>query len=215
MKEVLEKFSILLRNRLGSKILSTEDSIRYTFFAALLKKTNIASNEIIFEYPHPKISGAKIDTYIPSTLERRGLILEFKYDREIPSGKNSPRPQKAGKLFNDIYRLTKFDVDPRATLWFIYLTDSEMATYLRNERNGLVDFFELPFGSILRVDEKYISSKSSTFQGAVGGFFNADIKSIWTEEMPNRHMLRIYEISTLINGGSHGDPPRPQTNSIL
>lgn len=207
MKEVLEEFSILLRNRLSSNIVSTEDSIRYTFFAALLKRTNIAPNEIIFEYPHPKISGAEVDTYIPSTLERRGLILEFKYDREIPSGKNSPRPQKAGKLFNDIYRLTKFDVDPRATLWFIHLTNSEMATYLRNGRNGLVDFFELPFGLTLRVDEKYISSKSSTFQGAVGGFFDANIESIWTEEMPNRHTLRIYEISTLTNGGLNVNRP--------
>ncbi len=198
MKEVLKEFSILLRNRLSSKIFSTEDSIRYTFFVALLKTTSITPDEVILEYPHPKISGAEVDTYIPSTLERGGLIVEFKYDREIPSGKNLPRPQKAGKLFSDIYKLIKFDVDPRASHWFIYLTDDEMRAYLRNERNGLSDFFELGFGSTIRVDERYISSKSSTFKGAVGGIFNADIKSIWSEEMPNGHMLRVYEVLRLI-----------------
>ncbi|NMX21939.1 hypothetical protein C5S30_05815 [ANME-1 cluster archaeon GoMg4] len=105
MKNVLEGFSTLLRERL-SKTYTTEDSVRYTFFITLLKQTNIAHHEIILEYPHPEISGAKIDTYIPSTSERKGITLEFKYDRQIPSGKHSPRPQKAGKLFNDIYKLS-------------------------------------------------------------------------------------------------------------
>jgi len=193
MREVLEEFSILLRERLSKKTYTTEDSVRYTFFVALLKQTNIAPHEIILEYPHPKITGAEVDTYIPS----RGLILEFKYDRQIPSGKNSPRPQKAGKLFNDIYRLVRFDVDPNSTHWFIYLTDSEMAAYLRNERNGFKDFFELQVGELLRVDKTYIFSISVTFQRTVGGFFSADIKCIMSEKMPKEHELRIYEILPL------------------
>ena len=196
MKEVLEQFSTLLKRRLGI-VYTTEDSVRYTFFVALLKQTNIAPHEVILEYPHPKIPRAEVDTYVPSTQERKGLILEFKYDREIPSHTNSPRPQKAGKLFNDIYKLTRFDADPDATLWLIYLTDGEMANYLRNAHNGLVDFFELPVGEVLKIDENYISSKSATFKGDIGGSTTVDIECIWNEEMPNQHEVRVYEISPI------------------
>lgn len=196
MKEVLEEFSTLLGERL-SKTYTTEDSVRYTFFVALLKRTNIAPHEIILEYPHPKIPGAEVDTYIPSSSERKGLVLEYKYDRQIPSGRNAPRPQKAGKLFNDIYRLTQFHADPNPTLWFVYLTDSEMASYLRNERNGLMDFFELPIGEVLRVDKEYISSKSATFQGAIDRVLSAQIKCMWNEKMPKQHEVRLYEILPL------------------
>ncbi len=193
MKEVFREFVPLLKRRLG-RIYTTEDSVRYTFFAALLKQNNFAPHEIILEYPHPKIKGAEIDTYIPSTSIRKGLVLECKYDRRIPSGKNSPKPQKAGKLFNDIYRLTQFNKDPNAFLWLIYLTDIEMAMYFRNQRNGLVDFFELPDGNKIRIDNKYISSKCKTFQTVIGGAITADIKCILSESMPDQHELRIYEI---------------------
>jgi hypothetical protein len=196
MKEVLEEFSTLLGERL-SKTYTTEDSVRYTFFAAILKRTNIAPYEIILEYPHPKIPRARVDTYISSSSGRKGLVVEFKYDRQIPSGRNVPRPQKAGKLFNDFYRLTQFHADPNPTLWSVYLTDSEMASYLRNERNGLMDFFELPIGEVLRIDKDYISTKSDTFQKEIGEAFNTQIKCMWNEKMPKQHELRVYEILPL------------------
>jgi hypothetical protein len=62
-----------------------------------------------------------------------------------------------------MYRLTQFNADSNVTRWLIYLTDAEMANYLRNPSKGLVDFFELPVGDVLRIDEDYISSKSATF----------------------------------------------------
>lgn len=194
MKEVLNEFSSLLKKRLLSNAYTTKDSVRYTFFTALLKKTNISPHEVILEYPHPRISMAEIDTYIPSTSERAGLVVEFKYDRRIPSGKNTPMPQKAGKLFNDIYRLAQFDTDPNATLWLIYFTDDEMANYLRNPINGLVDFFDLSVEEALIIDDNYISSKSPTFRGGIGGPINRKIKTIWSETMPNQHEVRVYEI---------------------
>lgn len=196
MKELFEDFSTLLRERL-IKTQTTEDSVRYTFFAALLRKTNIAPHEVILEYPHPKIPRAKVDTYIPSTPERKGLILEFKYDRQIPSKKNLPRPKKAGNLFKDIRRLIQFDVDSNSTRWLIYLTDNEMTSYFRNKRNGLIEFFELPVGDTLRVDKEFISSKSDTFRDAIGGSINADIKCILNQGMPKQHEVRIYEILPL------------------
>jgi len=203
MREVHEEFSTLLKKRL-TEIHTNEASVRFTFLAALLKQTNITSPEVILDCPHPKIRKAKVDTYITSTKERGELIFEFKYDREIPSGKETKGPKRAGKLFNDIYRLTQFDAKPNATRWLIYLTDAEMANYLRNPDNGLVDFFELPVGEVLRIDKNYIASKSATFQGAIVGSISVvdigciwksvDIKCIRNEKMPIQHELRIYEI---------------------
>jgi len=196
MNELLKEFSTLLKERLG-KTYTTEDSVRYTFFTALLKRTNIAPHEIILEYPHPNIPGAKVDTYIPSSSGRKGLVLEFKYNRQIPCGRKAPKSKRAGELFNDIYRLTQFHVDPNSTLLFVYLTDSEMAKYLKNDLNGLANFFELPIGEVLRIDKAYISSKAETFQRAIGGSFNAEIKCMWKEEMPEYHEMRVYEILPL------------------
>lgn len=194
MKEVLEEFSSLLEIRLHNNVYTTEDSVRYTFFIALLKKANIAPHEVILECPHPKISRAEIDTYVPSTAERAGLVVELKYDRQLPSGRNQKRTENAGKLFNEIFRLTQFDTDPNATLLVIYFTDKEMANYLRNPTNGLVDFFELQVGEVLIIDDNYISTKSATFRGVIGGSINREIKAIWSEKMPNQHEVRVYEI---------------------
>ena len=100
----------------------------------MIQQSCIEPHETILEYPHPSFPNKEIDTYVPSKQNRGGLIAEFKYDRKIPSGKNSPRPYKAGKLFNDLYRLTNFKEDSEARRWFIYLTDDEMANYLRNKK---------------------------------------------------------------------------------
>jgi len=195
MEEILSEFSSLLKERLSKKIYTTEDSVRYTFFAALLMKTNIAPHEIILEYPHLKIRGATVDTYILSSSGRKGLVIEFKYDRRIPSRRNAPKSQKAGKLFYDIYKLIQFYIhDSKPVLWFIYLTDAEMIGYLRNKRNGLIDFFDLQTGKVLEINKEYIYSKTKTFQRAVGAVFSAKIKCVWKEEMPNEHEVRVYEI---------------------
>ncbi|NMX21938.1 hypothetical protein C5S30_05810 [ANME-1 cluster archaeon GoMg4] len=72
-----------------------------------------------------------------------------------------------------------------------------MTSYLRNEQNGLTDFFDLPLGKVLRVNKEYISTKSDTFQRNIGGSFSADIKCVWNEKMPKQHEMRVYEVSPL------------------
>ena len=194
MKEVLEEFSSLLRNRLVNNIYTTEASVEFTFLLALLEEASITPHGVILEYPHPKISRAEIDIYVPSTSEKAGLVVELKYDRQIPSGRNAPRPQKAGRLFNDIFRLAQFNVDPRDTSWLIYFTDEEMAKYLGNPNNDLVDFFELPVGDVLMLDRDYVCRKSETFRRMIGGSIDRRIRAVWSEKMPKQHQLRAYEV---------------------
>ncbi|HJV45277.1 MAG TPA: hypothetical protein VJ824_06075, partial [Bacillota bacterium] len=120
MERAICGFVEALRLRLDKGVFTTEDSVRYTFFTTLMNELNVQPYEVILENLHPSIERIKVDTYIPSTTNRKGLVSEFKYDREIPSGKNAPRPHKAGKVFADIYRLFQFDTDSNTVKWLVY-----------------------------------------------------------------------------------------------
>ena len=137
---VLQKFSELIKTRLETNVHTTEDSVRFTFFAALLNE-GIKPEEVILENPHPhhKLARARIDTWIATTDDCDGLAVEFKYDRTLPGGTNLPRPQRAGNLLHDFHRLSL--VENKMRRLCIYLTDVEMVTYLRKPKNGLADFF--------------------------------------------------------------------------
>lgn len=193
MEKVFKKFSTLLNERLCRNAdNTTEDAVRYTFFIALLRQTDITHHEIILEYPHPKIKNAKIDTYI----ERKGLVIEFKYHRKIPSRRNAPRTARAGDLFNDIYRLTQFPIDlnnSKFTRWFVYLTDSEMADYFKRN-NNLSNFFDLQKDGVFEITPCIISLQPLSFIKMIKCPFNAKIKCVWKKEMPHEHYLRVYEI---------------------
>ncbi len=125
---VIAEFSKLLDVRLKQDVYTTEDSIRYTFFAALLEVGDIRPDQVILEYAHPAIQRARIDTWITS-LDGEAVAIEFKYHREIPSGKNSPRPMKAGQLFHDLKRLTLIEHSAPARSLLVFVTDEEMAAY--------------------------------------------------------------------------------------
>lgn len=62
MKSVFALFGDMLETRLLNEVFSTEDSVRYTFFAALLGAGALRPEQIILEYPHPVIARAEIDT---------------------------------------------------------------------------------------------------------------------------------------------------------
>src|SRR5713226_5860702 len=188
---VLDRFGELLHARLESDAFTTEDSVRYTFFAALLEKGGIDCHHVIMEYRHPSIPGAEIDTWIPS-FDGSGLAVEFKYDRDIPSGRNTPRTQKAGKVIHDLYRLGKIEAHMRRV--FIYLTGPEMVGYFGNPTNGLAKFFLLPSGQSLAIDSAFLSGKSATFTASVGEIPNVIVTGLYGRSLPKLHHVRAYEV---------------------
>jgi len=171
----------------------TEDGVRYSFFNSVIAVAGLTPSQIYLEYPHNTIKGAKIDTYIPH-FNGHEVAVEFKYDRAIPSGKNSPRPQKAGKLFNDMRRLLEFKLQDNALRLFVYLTDDEMAGYMRNVGNNLAEFFGVSQGSSLVVAPAFFTNKSATFQKSCGNCFNATLTCAFAASLPIGHELRIFEI---------------------
>ena len=193
LEEVFSEFSDLMHARLSALVHTTEDSVRYTFFVALLRRGGVSPHDLILEFPHPAISG-EIDTYIPS-LSGRPTAIEFKYDRNIPSGSNVPKPQKAGKLFADLYRLASLTAPLELDRFLVYCTDHIMAEYFRKPSNRYGILFDLRRGYTMRIDEKYVEDKSTTFRRNIGGALSTNLVCAWTAELPQNHHLRIYRIS--------------------
>ncbi len=195
MDKIFADFSELLSTRLGADTKTTEDSVRYTFFASLLKNC-IEPHNVILESPHPSIARAMVDTWIHRGNER-DVAIEFKYDRDPPGGKNQPKTQKAGKAFHDLARLSKIAEDNRAECYFVYLTTEQMATYFRNSSNGHDRWFELTTGESMRIDSQYFGGKPATFLSALGSMFSADVICRYTVKVGADHHLRIFEVQKI------------------
>lgn len=189
----LSEFADLLETRLAQSVFTTEDSIRYTFFVALMRSLGLSPHQIILEQPHPRIARAEIDTFIPA-LENRGLAVEFKYDRPIPSGRNLPRSQKEGSLAHVIFRLARFEADDLTDGLFVYLTSKEMAGYLANPQNGLADLFNADERSTVAIDEEYLGSRSQTLRGAAGPVVCCEATALLKRALAGEHELRVFDV---------------------
>jgi hypothetical protein len=201
LNHVLEYFTELVKRRLEYDVHTTEDSVRYMFFYSLLEKTDVYPYEVMLEYPHPWLAGTdnlplEVDMYIRSTDKRDGLIVELKYDRRLPSGNHMNTPQRAGKLFNDLYRLNAFNTEDNATRLLIYLTDDEMAGYLKR-RQGIGDFYKLNVGEFLVVDNSLVKDMPNQFKKAIPGELNLSVRCLWVNtSLPKQHELRVFEVQS-------------------
>ncbi|HEX5398308.1 MAG TPA: hypothetical protein VFY06_04595 [Verrucomicrobiae bacterium] len=186
-----ERFSQLLDIRLAKSVFTTEDSVRYTFFAAVLECENLNPEDIILEHRHPKIRSALIDTWI-SAINGNSVALEFKYHRDIPSGSNANRTELAGKIFHDLYRLGQFDTT--ALRIFVYLASNEMTNHFSSERNRLNEFFSLGQGAALRIDDAFFAGRAKSFTSMVPTTPNIEVVSLFTRSLPQNHQIRAYEV---------------------
>ncbi len=192
MIEIFEEFGKLLDERFEREVVTTEDSVRYTFFAALLR-AGVAPDQVVLEYPHPKIDRAKIDTWLPSYKEG-SIAFEFKYDRDPPGGKNQPKTQKAGHVFKDLQRQVLVAKEIGIRSYFVYVTSKEMAVYFRNPNNGHTELWGLEKGKSLFIDEQYLSNKPKTFLNSIGAMFKAKVVGQYGRDLSGGNYLRVYEV---------------------
>ena len=195
MKTIFSQFADLLDIRFRKRVFTSEDAIRYTMFASMLDQ-GIPPDCLSLEQPHPTLHSAEIDTWLQVN-DEKPIVFEFKYDRNIPSGKNQPKTQKAGKVFNDLYRLLLVNANVGATCYFIYVTTKEMAVYFANPSNGHNTFFDLPPGESIEIQSDYFSGKPLTFRKNIGGEFEARIKGELSKSLAADHNLRIYEVESV------------------
>src|SRR5207302_4080338 len=85
----IKAYVTFLNRRLSAGVHTTEDSIRYTFYAALLEE-GVRPEDVILEDRHSNIERALVDTLILDANRRPAIAIEFKYDRSIPGGGNQP-----------------------------------------------------------------------------------------------------------------------------
>lgn len=192
MIEVFREFGRLLEERFRREVVTTEDSVRYTFFAALLE-SGVTPDQVVLEYPHPAIDRAKIDTWLPA-YKGGAIAIEFKYDRDPPGGLNQPKTQKAGAVFKDLRRQVLVAKEIGVRSYFVYVTSEEMAVYFRNPNNGHSELWGLESGSDMLVDEQYLSEKPKTFLGTLGGSFEAKVVGAFHSDLYGGNYLRVYKV---------------------
>lgn len=158
-----EPFASLVDARLRRSVATTEDSIRYLFFAAAVERGVADPTTVVLEMPSAVRKRTEIDAFIPDPAGGRPWVLEFKYYRRIPSGRNAPRTQLAGKLFNDMLRLVAHCAPLGARALFVCLVDDEMAGYLHNPANVGHEVFLLPEGGTFAVPPEYFVAAAPTF----------------------------------------------------
>lgn len=186
-----DRFTEFLEKRIASSQHLTEDSVRYSFFSAVLQTTPIEQHELILELPHPKYPEQAIDTYVAAADDRPELFFEFKFHRT--SGSKSPTPQKAGSLFKDVARLASLHSNGRRCV-VIYLTCSEMATYFEKNEAAYSAFWRQATGSEFIYDKAFLAKTSSTFQKESGEYHAARVRVEFSKELTCGYHLRIFDV---------------------
>jgi len=193
--QVFKAFANVLSQRLRAGAFTTEDGVRYAFADALLQEKFCAREDIVPEHRHPVFERKALDLLIAQCPGRAAVACEFKYDRAIPSGRNMPRPQHAGAIFKDLFRLARIPAELAGERLFIYLTDSEMASYLANPGNGLTRFYDLPVGVTMPLDQAFVQRHSATFIKATAGLaLPCRVTGAFQAELAGSHSLRIWRV---------------------
>lgn len=190
IKEVFDKFERYLIDRLGTDQALSEDSVRYSFFAALNDTKTVKQHEIILESPHPNISKAKIDTYINTG--HHEAYLEFKFHRK--SCGSSPKPQKAGSLFKDFTRLSK--LESKSDKYVVYFTDSEMARYFQKQSEQYSGFWSIECGTF-EFNRVFLTKTTNTFRKSCDGEADSMIEVIYSSTLSTSHEIRIFKVNTI------------------
>lgn len=209
LHSVFAEFGRLLGERLSLDVRTTEDTIRYTFYYALMSSGGVRHTDLTLEYPHPALSGAKIDTLLNPGSGRESVAFEFKYDRANPGGANQNRTQRAGKALNDLFRLAKFR--EAALKYFVYVTDDEMAGYFRNRVNRLHELFELAEGAEYAIDAGNFQGFAQTLTTTIEPLLTECIVTgAFATDLPANHCLRIFRIATPDVSNLYGAAPQAE-----
>ena len=188
MKRIFQRFSRLLNERIAGRVPTTEDSVRYTFFCA----TRLPPAAVILEEFHSKRKEERrrIDAIL-LTADGQRIAVEFKYHKSLRTGGPRPRPLQAGTILSDIGRLHRYRAADDKYL--VYVTDQEMARYMRSPRNGLVDLFEVPNGKV-RITPRLMAEKCPTFVKYAGKAFCADVTLAYRDCLQGDFELRIWKV---------------------
>ena len=186
MDAIFTDFAALLVTRVGHDVWTTEDSVRYTLFAAMLRN-RVEPHEVVQEFPHPALGGGKkVDTWMPD-FHGKAVAIEFKYDPSRGAPLNET--QRAGAVFEDLRRLQL--LSEHAVCYFVYLAMKEMDRHFRNQHGEL---YGLAPGESVELRRSYFADRPSTFMGKVGSAFEARVTGVVNRRLVD-HNLRVYRVA--------------------
>lgn len=200
MRRIFSDCAGMLETRLMRGVYTTEDSVRYTMFASMLVN-DIDHDAVILEFPHPDIQrtnqvrgNQRLDTWMPE-VHGSCVVIEFKYDRELPGGKNLNKTEKAGDVFEDLRRLQL--LTDHALCYFVYVATHAMDAYFKNPANGHVGLYELPPGESVKIGKDFFSTRPPSFIDRIRGDFEANVMSVLRRRIADDHHLRIYKVEPI------------------
>ena len=159
-KELLDNFERLLIDRIKFFKNFTsfgEDSIRYDFFASLMKTFDLKPHEILLEQAIPETQFVnkektaelgrgrhdykpEVDLIVyPSKFLNIGIVCEFAFFRKTVKSENQDKTGRHGKLLNEIYRLSLMKHHTNFNSlhhYLICITDDEMINYGKEGTRG-------------------------------------------------------------------------------
>jgi hypothetical protein len=198
MNNIFNQFCNLLKTRFKTDIITTEDSIRYTFFAALLKN-GLEPHQVVQELPHPKIRNKEIDTFIPNYNNK--CYIEFKYDRQNNKDVTQNKTDRAGKFINDLLRLSIINEGQKI---FVYLTDEGMNTYFSNKNNDFEFIYHSEKGTRISIAKEFLENRPESSKKQFNYLLelfnkNVIVKLLFVSEIEsvdnNKLFLKIYEVT--------------------
>ena len=188
-------FETYLNRVLVARTPKSEDLVRYVFFQSLVA-SGIEVHRFAFEYPHPAIERAMVDTVLVDERDDPIVALEVKYHRSVASGTNLAKPNMAGMLVHDIARLAVF-TPAEAQRVLLYVTDEEMAGYLANPRNHLQWVTGLEPGESKTLNNGDFTRLSDTFRKAVGPWPGpVTVRTLHSADLKAGHTARLYQIES-------------------
>ena len=200
LEPILERFAELLADRFAHRSHTSEDSIRYTFFLALVE-AGVSPRDITLEEDFPDHPDCHIDTIVYEREGRRSLLLEFKYHRarDVAKDVKQPTTQLAGDLFRDLFRLAYVQAYWKCPAYFVYVTDAGMAGYFRRREGILGQFLDLPLGDSLHFGRDTLGGRAATFTKSLGQFYGypGTLSRLYSKSLPHDHILRVYTVEHL------------------
>jgi hypothetical protein len=195
--ELLDHFGRLLNERIECGTCTCEDAIRYTFFHSLISNAGYRHFDISLEEPLPYHPTRRVDTVVRNRRGEREMIVEFKYHRTKLA--SQPKPQLAGSLYCDLFRLAFAQAKIRSQAFLVYVTDKGMAEYLSKPKHDSHGLFLLGEGASITIGSATIARRPNTFLKALKGFsgYPATIRCAYRRDFRNGEELVVFSVTHL------------------
>ncbi len=188
-------FSKLINERLLDGAHMSEDNVRYSYYLSINQVGKVIHTEVFLEFPHPKLPGKEIDSFIKGDAYPKGVAIEFKYDRSNPGGTNQNRTQRAGSFLADIFRLNMVPNSTAEDKFFVYLTDKEMASYFLNPKNKLSRLYNLLHDQEYLLGTDLINSLAKSATNQVKDLVSPClVKGFFKKDLERGHQLRVFSV---------------------